>query len=25
MKMQLDRKSGTEATNTYLGIGTWKK
>jgi len=25
MQMQKDRKSGTEATNTYLGIGTWKK
>jgi glyceraldehyde-3-phosphate dehydrogenase (NAD(P)) len=25
MQMQKDRKSGTEATNTYLRIGTWKK
>ncbi|NLE14690.1 MAG: type II glyceraldehyde-3-phosphate dehydrogenase [Spirochaetales bacterium] len=25
MQMQKDRTSGTEATNTYLGIGTWKK
>lgn len=25
MKMQLDRTSGTNETNKYLGIGTWKK